>query len=335
MRINQLSLDQEFVTENGITYTSINASYNSIGKLNEQRNNVIWIIHGLTANSNPTDWWPNMIGPGKVFDTDHYFVLCVNMLGSCYGTEYYEKKPLRKLNPYQIRFSITDQVHFLQQVAKKLKIKSVFLLVGASVGGFTALEWAIIDPLFTRNLTLVATSYYVSPWAAAFNEAQRLALIADATYKKESGKKGKSGLMAARAIALLSYRNYQAFKNTQQGKNKEKPYLHNATTYQNYQGQKLANRFTALSYLTILNTIDSFDLLKQYNSHEQSLEIIIAKTLIIGFNTDILFPIEEQYEMASMISNSTIRIVDCDFGHDSFLLKEEQISNLIKQTFNI
>ena len=328
-------LHAPFIAENGIRYSLVKATYNSKGELNRDRNNVIWIFHGLTANSNPQEWWPTMVGSRKVFDTDRYFVICVNMLGSCYGTEYVEDEPLVAMDSYLARFSISDQTSFFKCVAKHLGINRIELLVGASVGGFIAIDWAIQEPLFIRKLALIATTFKVSPWAAAFNEAQRLALLADASFHSSAPNAGRYGLTAARAIAMLSYRGYKAFEKTQEGRNECSPHLHKATTYQRYQGEKLAHRFSATSYLNIINCFDSFDILKYGVIYERSLDQILANTLIVGISSDLLFPIEEQFQLSSMIRNSTIRIVESDFGHDSFLVESDQIATHILESLFI
>ena len=333
MEQHTLKISDGFLSDNGTEYLSLTATYHTGGKLNQFGTNVIWIFHGLTANSNPQDWWPDMVGEGKTFDTSCNFVICVNMLGSCYGTSYVEKESFVPCDQAFPRFTVSDQVRFFQQVASTIGIKTIDLLVGASIGGFIAQEWAISDPLFIKKLALIATSFQVSPWAAAFNEAQRMALFTDSTFGTNTKEAGRNGLMTARAIAMLSYRGYTAFSKTQGGRPANQPHLHNAATYQRYQGKKLADRFSAEAYLNIINTFDSFDITKNRGSHEHALDLILAKTLVIGYSSDLLFPLSEQYQLASMIRNSTIRIIEADFGHDSFLLEGVQISKYIKECF--
>ncbi len=325
-----LTLNEKFTAENGIEYTWLTAGYNTFGTLNSQRDNVIWIFHGLTGNSNPQDWWPGMVGPDCIFDTNRYFIVCVNMLGSCYGSWYDETTTFQPSDHALARFTIRDQVEFQRRVARKLRIEKVDLMLGASIGGFIAQEWAISDPGFIKKLALIATSYYVSPWAAAWNEAQRMALIADKTFGTEHPNSGAAGLAAARAVAMLSYRGHKAFCSTQEGKHPNPPFLHKSTTYQRYQGEKLVKRFTPEAYLNIINAFDSFDVLKGRGTYEEALSSITAKTLVLSFTSDLLFPMEEQEQLAAMIPGSVLGFIDADFGHDSFLLEGESIAKFLR-----
>jgi homoserine O-acetyltransferase len=335
METNILTLDGEFIAENGIKYEKLTAGYNTFGTLNSERNNVAWIFHGLTGNSNPQDWWPGMVGSGNVFDTNRYFVVCVNMLGSCYGSGFVAKGPFKPLDVALPRFTIRDQIEFFSRVAKKLGIASVELMAGASIGGFIAQEWAISHPGFIKKLALIATSYYVSPWAAAFNEAQRLALLADQTFGTNLPNAGAAGLAAARSVAMLSYRGHKAFCSTQEGKHSNPPFLHKSTTYQRYQGEKLVKRFTPEAYMNIINAFDSFDIQSGRGSYEEVLAKITAKTLVISFTSDLLFPMEEQQKLASLIPDSVLAVIDADFGHDSFLLEGEHIGKYLKDVLHI
>ena len=190
------------------------------------RKKTVWITHALTANSDPTDWWPELAGPGKFFDPDKYIIVCANMLGSAYGSSgpaspvpgsCTEENP--EGTPYYFTFprvTVRDIVNAEILLRKYLGIEKIDLIVGGSIGGFQALEWAIMEPDVIRNAAFIACGSRVTPWLTAHNEAQRMALEADRTFRRcESLKGGTEGLKAARAMALISYRSYEGYNATQ------------------------------------------------------------------------------------------------------------------------
>ncbi len=311
-----------FTTRQNTTLKDINIFYHSWGKLNANRDNAIWICHGLTADSNAANWWPELIGPGKIFDTEHYFVICPNLPGSCYGSS----QPAELVDSEsedKVQLEIKDFAAIFEQTAQKLGINGVYMLTGASIGGFIALEFAIQTLLPVKHLCLAATSYYASPWSIAINQAQLMAL---------ENPNNQSGLAVARAIAMLSYRNWKVYNRTQNTivKNKKQ----NAATYQRYQGKKLAGRFSSESYTFLLRAFDTHDVGRESQPAEEVLGSLQTKTLVLGFSTDILFPVEEQKALAGMLPRATLRIVNSDFGHDAFLTETKIISNIIYHFLN-
>jgi len=332
MKRKILSTNETLVLENGKKLHNLNITYHSAGKLNNHRSNVIWVCHALTANSDINNWWENSVGQGKAFDTNKYFVLCANILGSTYGTTGPLSIDTKTNEPFYHNFpeiTINDIVKAHQILKAHLQINKIELLIGGSVGGFQALQWSITEPLLINKLCLIATGYQATPWSIAFNEAQRMAIRADQTWTENRQDAGRLGLKAARAIALLSYRNYDAYNNTQQGYNENN--IHKAISYQNYQGNKLLLRFNAISYFCLLNAFDSHNIAKEEQNAEETLKTIKAKTSIIGINTDILFPNTEQQFLANNIKNSSLEIISSDFGHDGFLIETDKIFQIVNK----
>ncbi len=293
---------------------------------------VVWICHALTANSDPEEWWPGMVGKGKYFDPDKYTIVCANVLGSCYGTTGPASvSPEGK--PWLVDFpaiTIRDMVACHMLLREHLGIGQIHLLTGGSIGGFQALEWAVMEADTHEHLVLVATAAFASPWAIAINETERMALEADQTLDGQDPEGGKAGLAAARAIGLLSYRGYEAYNNTQSETDNEILDQFRASSYQRYQGEKLVRRFNAYCYHCLTKAQDTHNMARGRHSLARALGMIKARTLVLGIVTDLLFPLVEQQKMHRLIPASHFREIESEYGHDGFLLENEQISKAIK-----
>lgn len=321
-----------FQFESGTVLSSLKITYSTYGSLNKNRDNVIWVCHALTANSEVETWWQGLVGPNSLYDPAKYFIVCANILGSCYGTSGPLETNPETGKPYYLTFpsvTIRDMVKAHQLLREHLAISSIHTCIGGSMGGQQALEWAIMEPSLIENLILLATNAFHSPWGIAFNESQRLAIKADSTWKEESAEAGKNGLKAARAIALLSYRHYNTYKATQAEKDLNKVDDFCAVSYQNYQGDKLVKRFNCHSYLYLSHAMDSHNVGRNRGSVESALAAVQAKTLCIGICTDILFPVSEQSFLAQHISNASYEEIESLYGHDGFLIETSKIEKLI------
>lgn len=337
MTRNTFISSESFKLESGETLSGIEVVYHTEGYLNQSRDNVIWVCHALTANSDVSDWWPNMVGPGKTFDTENYFVICANILGSCYGStgplsiDKETKKPYYREFP---KISVRDVVKQLDLLRQSLNIKSIHTAIGGSIGGFQALEWAIAKPGLIENLTLLATSPQVTPWASALNQSQRMAIYSDHTFFMDFPEGGLHGLKAARSIALLSYRSYEAYNLTQKDEFTN-IFDRKSASYQQYQGNKLAERFNAYSYEIMTYLIDSHNIARNRGSIESVLQSIRSKTLIVAIDSDQLFKLEESYRMAQYIPNCDFHVIHSQFGHDGFLVETAKIKEILQtEIFN-
>lgn len=325
--------DAHFPLESGGTLPGFELAYQTYGKLNARRDNVIWVCHALTANAAVDEWWPGMIGPGAVLDTDRYFVICANMLGSCYGsTHALSQNPLTG-SPYFHDFPLLtnrDIVRAFEQLRSALAIEQIFVCLGGSMGGQQVLEWGIMEPERFVHLVPIATNAQHSPWGIAFNESQRMAIAADASWYDNNPQAGLNGMRAARAIALLSYRNYDTYQGSQTETEGDKWDDFRASSYQQYQGEKLVRRFNAFSYWTLSKGMDSQHVGRGRGGLAAALARIQARTLVIGVTSDLLFPITEQRLLQQLIPDSQLAEIESPYGHDGFLIEVEQLTQHIR-----
>ncbi|MHC1705453.1 MAG: homoserine O-acetyltransferase [Tenuifilaceae bacterium] len=324
--------------ECGEVLKDINVRYHIIGDIEKNPDRIIWICHAFTANSNPADWWPGIVGEGWLFDPNKTPIVCVNILGSCYGTTGPMSINPETNKPYFLSFPIItfrDIAEVNQKVKEHLGIKKIWILTGGSIGGFQSMEWEFMYPGTTEHSILIATTAKSSPWVIAFSQSQRLALLADQTFKQELIGGGSEGLIAARSIALLSYRGRSSYNITQQDQTDDLLDGYRAKTYQTYQGEKLVKRFDAYTYFTLLGALDSHNMGRNRGGVDNALSQIKSKTLVVGIDSDILFPIEEQKLLAKMIPNAEYAEIHSNFCHDGFLIEYEQLTKIIKQFLNI
>ncbi|MET0392021.1 MAG: homoserine O-acetyltransferase [Chitinophagaceae bacterium] len=327
-----------FALENGTVLPQYHLAYTTHGRLNAARDNVVWIFHALTANSNPLEWWPGLVGDGKFLDPARYFIICVNKPGSPYGSisplspnpqtgqPYYHDFPV---------FTIRDMVKAYRQLREHLGIKKIFIGLGGSTGGMQLLEWAIEEPELFTHIVPIATNAALSPWGIAFNATQRMTIEADSTWEERRPDAGQKGLAAARSIALLSYRHYNGYGITQARDKAFMPLSNEAIyasdNYQRYQGLKLVNRFNAVCYYRLTQAMDSHDVGYNRGGTGAALQRITARTLVIGIQSDVLYPIAEQEYLQRAIRHAELLNIASDFGHDGFLLEYEKIEAALKQ----
>lgn len=321
-----------FTLESGFTLSQYHLAYTTYGSLNKNKDNVIWIFHALTANSDATEWWPGLVGKGKLFDPATHFIVCVNIPGSCYGSI----GPL-EINPATQQpwyhdfplFTTRDMIRAYQPLKEYLGISSVYIGIGGSMGGQQLIEWAIEEPALFKHIILLATNAFHSSWGIAFNATQRHAIETDLTWKDSNEKAGLQGMMVAREIALLSYRNYNTYNLAQAEDTNDKTGYFKSESYQQYQGEKLARRFNAFSYYFLSKSMDAHNIGRLRKDVAKVLLQVQAKTLVISISSDILFPPLEQEFIAKQIKGATYKAINSTYGHDGFLLEFDQIGEAI------
>jgi homoserine O-acetyltransferase/O-succinyltransferase len=328
------SFNEPFELESGATLPGFRLRYTTVGKLNPDRSNIVWVCHALTGRSDFTTWWGKLFSAEGAFDPSRYFIICANILGGCYGStgplsvNHESGKPFYHDFPF---ITNRDGVRAFDELRKHLGFDNVHTLIGGSLGGQQVLEWGILQPGVFERLIPIACNAVHSPWGIAFNEAQRLAIEADPTWKNNDDLAGRNGLKAARATAMLSYRNYATYQLTQLENSPERLDNFRAASYQRYQGEKLANRFNAFTYWTLSKMMDSHDVGRNRASMQQALGEIKSKTLLIGIDSDILFPVEEQLFLFDHISSAELKIISSLYGHDGFLAEFDQLNKAILQ----
>ncbi len=311
----------------GAVLTSVPVAYQTWGRLNDRGDNAILLCHTLTGNADAMQWWGPLLGPGRVFDTDRYFVVCINHLGSPYGSASPVTRNPATGRPYGSAFpavTIRDQVRFEKAVLDALGVTSLALVTGPSMGGMVTLEWAFVGD-YVRALAPIAVGGRHSAWCIAWTEAQRQAIFADprweeGRYKPEAPP--TQGLSAARMIAMLSYRTPDDF-NTRFGRRPSRPpqaARFSVESYLHHQGRKLVDRFDANCYVHLTRQLNTHDIARGRGPYEDVLRSIRQPTLVMGVASDLLYPPGEQAELAALIPGATLHLLDAPHGHDAFFI---------------
>ena len=312
--------DKPFELESGDVLPGLDIAYHTFGKLNERRDNAVWVCHALTANSDVADWWPGTVETGRFLDP-----LSVN---PATGEPWYGDFP-----PLTIR----DMARALALLADELGLDSIDTIVGASVGGFQALEWAAEQPWRFKKLILIATAAEAMPWTIAIDESQRMAIKADSSWGERRADAAGAGLAAARAIGLLTYRGGSGYNATQTdppAADGRPVYDRRACSYQRHQGEKLRRRFNAYSYVAILDAFDTHDIGRGRGGIRAALSRIEAPALVIGITTDIIFPPDELRGLASALPRGRYEEIESRLGHDGFLVENDRLNALIQPFMN-
>ena len=325
------------------------------------------ICHALTGSADVSDWWQPLIGPGRAFDTRTFFIICLNVLGSPYGTA----SPLTPnpdtpgetpYGPEFPRVTIRDTVRLHRLVLDRLGVESIQVVVGGSMGGMQALEWAFYGPDYVKSVVPIATSGRHSAWCISWSEAQRHAIWSDPCWlggRYSKDKPPTMGLAAARMQALLTYRSRTSFesrfgrqvspaKAAKEGKSScEGPgavtalaqhaktptndqHLFSAQSYLRYQGEKFVNRFDANCYVAITYMMDTHDVARGRGSYPEVLKTLTQPALIIGVESDGLFTLDEQRELHKWMPQSELAVIQSAEGHDGFLLEFAQMDRILK-----
>lgn len=336
-----------FVLENGKSLPEVSIRYETYGKLNEEKSNVIWICSPLTADAHvagfykPDDkhvgWWDALIGSGKAIDTEKYFVVCSNVLGGCKGTTGPASIDPTTGKPYGSRFptiTIGDMVRAQKKLSEELGIRHFHCVIGGSMGGFQAMKWAIFYPDAIDRVILIATSPGFSAQALGFEIVGRDVITQDPNYNNGDYYDGRipaTGLANARKLAHITYLSAKGMEKrfTRSDIRIESPQKFysgsSLETYLDHQGKKFIERFDANSYLHIAHATDTFDLETEYGSLENAFKDVKSDFLNVNLSTDWLFPPSESRKITDALLNAgkvvTSLELDTNFGHDGFLIE--------------
>jgi len=333
-----LKLEQPFALEQGGLIEEPIIAYNTYGKLNLAKDNVLLICHALTANSDADDWWHGLFGKGDIFDWNKYFIVCANNLGSPYGTSSAMQVESESGEQYGINFpafTIRDTANLHLELLAHLGIDKIKLIIGGSCGGNIAQEMAISLQDKLENLVLLCCSARESPWAIAIHEAQRMILHTDDSLAAKTEDAGKEALKACRAMAMPYYRTQQSFNIRQSELDLDTLSNFRASKYIKYQGEKFVKRFSAPCYYTLLSALDTHNVGRGRGSVKDALAQISANTAVIGFESDILIPVDEQQYLAKHIPKAEYFEIKSIYGHDAFLLEHEHIRKAIRAKINV
>jgi len=343
----------ELVLENGEKLGPVTVAYETYGELNDQRSNAILILHALSGDAHAAGfhkgeekpgWWDDMIGPGKAFDTNRYFIICSNVLGGCQGTSGPHSINPKTGKKYGLDFpiiSISDIVNVQKHLIDSLKIDQLLSVAGGSMGGMQALEWLTASPERLKSAIIIATAAKHSPQQIAFHEVGRQAIMADPHWKDGhyyGGHSPAKGLAVARMIGHITYMSEISMAE-KFGRHPGDEKLHKFSVgsevedYLYNRGNHFVKRFDANSYLYITRAIDSFDASKGKNLYEVFKEIK-AKVLVLAFKSDWLYPASQSKEIVKACKlagvDTTYCEIDSTYGHDAFLLEVEEETHLVK-----
>lgn len=324
----------ELPLESGTMMKQVPVAYRTWGTLNEQGDNAIVVCHALTGNTEVDDWWGGLMGPGKALDTDRYFVIAANVLGSPYGSVSPITVNPDTGAPYGADFpelTIRDTVHAHELMLRRLGVQSVALAIGGSMGGMQVLEWALLGS-YVRSIAPIAVGGRHSAWCIAWSEAQRQSIYADPNWKDgryTPGHEPAAGLSAARMMAMVSYRSMEIYEERFGRARQDGEEVWAVESYLRYQGQKLVDRFDANCYVHLTKQMDTHDVSRGRGDYVAALQSIQQPALVIGIDSDILYPIREQRELAEHIPNSTFRTLSSPHGHDAFLIELTTLNEYI------
>lgn len=323
--------------ESGAQLAPVHVAYETYGTLDNDGTNAILICHALTANAHAagkhsaiekaSGWWDPLIGPGRAFDTDRYFVVCPNILGSCYGTT-----GPASLNPltgelYRLdfpEFTVRDIVAVQKRLLDFLGVRQLVTISGSSLGGMQVLEWPLIYPKFCQSIIPISTAAQQTALCIALNTAARTSIINDPDWNQGNyDRQPAKGLSLARMIGMISYRSGVEFK-SRFGNDR-----YQIESYLRYQGEKLVLRFDANTYLYLTLAMDSHDIMRGRDTLANVLAEISCPVCCIGFSSDARYPISDQQEFVDYIPNAELHVLDSIHGHDSFLIEFEAMSEVI------
>lgn len=328
LRLAELPLDS------GAVLTDVPIAYQSWGALNAHGDNAVIVCHALTGNTAADVWWGPLIGPGAALDTDRYFVVCLNVLGSPYGSASPVSVRPETGERYGPEFpvaTIRDTVRAHRLALEQLGVRRAAFALGGSMGGMQALEWAF-EGDFVEGVVPIAVGGRHSSWCIGFSEAQRQAIYADADWKEgRYDEQPRRGLAAARMIAMLSYRSRASFED-RFGRSRQDGAdgLYSVESYLRYQGEKLVDRFDANCYIHLTKQMDTHDVAKGRGSYEEVLGSVEKPALVVGIDSDVLYPVEEQEELARLMPNARLDIISSVHGHDAFLIEFDQLAASIR-----
>lgn len=327
--------DQAFVLESGALLPQLTVAYHTYGTLNAEGTNVIWVCHALTANSHVADWWEGIFGKDKILDPQQHFIVCANILGSCYGSTCPRSAAPDTGQPYGTNFplfSIRDIVQAHELLRKHLKINEIALCIGGSCGGHQVMEFACLLPDIIKKIALLVTSARETAWAIAIHEAQRLAIQADPSWQDNTDAGGSAGLKAARGMGLIGYRTFESYKNNQTDED-DRLDSFRAASYIRYQGDKLLRRFYAQCYWYLTKALDTHHIGRGRGGAEQALSQLRTPALVVAISTDVLIPPSEQHFLAQHLPNATFLEIDSPYGHDGFLIETEAVNRVLSDWF--
>ncbi len=350
--------EQPFCFECGRTLAHVQVAYEAYGELNAAADNAVYVCHALTGSAHaafynsPAEtspgWWDGLIGKGKALDPEHYFIVCANLLGSCYGTTGPASLDPQSGEPYGVGFppvTTRDMVRAQKRLLDWLGVKELALVIGGSLGGMISWQWLVDYPEFVRAAIPIAGTVQGSPWMIALNEVARQAIYNDTAWQEGNYRDGGpvAGLALARMIAMISYRSHSQFSQrfgrtrvwSEPTQELDFDNRFQVENYLHYQGQKLVQRFDARTYIYLTKAMDFHDVSRGYGCLEEALARIKARVLVIGIDSDVLYyPCELRATTAQLRQlgkDARYAEIGSIYGHDAFLVEYPQLNRLVSE----
>ncbi len=353
---HQITLDEPVRLDCGQDFGPITVTYETYGTLNESKSNAILVAHAFSGDAHaaghhpdsgdPPGWWDHMIGPGKAFDTDKYFVICSNVLGGCRGTTGPGSIDPETGKPYALSFpvvTIEDMVRVQARLLDHLGIDRLLAVAGGSMGGMQAIEWAVSYPERVKGSIVLAATARLSAQAIAFNAVGRNAIMSDPKWNNGEyygGEQPARGLAIARMVGHITYLSDQSMGMKFGRKLQERERFgfdfsdqFAVESYLEHQGDKFVDRFDANSYIYLTKAIDYYDLAARYGTLEDAFARVQARFLVMSFSSDWLYPSYQAKEIVFALTKCGNDVsyteISSPYGHDSFLLESERQTPLI------
>lgn len=346
---------ESIALDSGATLAPVDVAYQTYGTLNASRTNAILILHAFSGDAHAAGidhegkpgWWDNMIGPGKAFDTDKYFIICSNVLGGCRGTTGPASINPATGKPYGMSFpviTISDMVRLQKMLMDSMGIPRLLSVAGGSMGGMQALEWAVKYPDSVVSSIPIAATYRHSAQQIAFNEVGRQAIMADPDWNNgdyyESRLPGR-GLAVARMVGHITYMSDDSMREKFGRRLRDKDAFgfdfsvdFEVESYLRYRGSQFVGRFDANSYLYITKAMDYFDVLSGHDSPAAAFQTVTARFLILSFSSDWLYPSYQSQEIVRALRAHNIDVAYCElpsnYGHDAFLVDVGEQTDLVR-----
>lgn len=337
--------------------------YETYGELNDDKSNVVVICHALTGSHHcagtyedetKAGWWDGLVGSGKAIDTDKYFVICTNIIGSCFGSTGPMSPQLPHHNSYRYKFpvvTVKDMVKAQRILFDRLNIHSVYAIVGGSMGGMQALQFAIHYPNFAKKIISMATTYATQPWAIAFNKVAQESILKDPDFKQGYydseviKEQGLSGMAVGRMAGHISFLSHESMSEKFGREYKRTDGLYELfgkfqiESYLEYNGYNFTKWFDPLSYLYITKAINIYDLSRGFDSLTEAIQRVKSELHLMSFSNDQLFKSSEMKELSNILTevghkNHHYIDIESEYGHDAFLVELDKFEDYVKEVLD-
>jgi len=328
-------LEDELALERGGSLQDVDVAYQTWGDRRTAKRCVL-ICHALTGSADVDAWWPGVIGEEGAFDPATDFIVCSNIIGSCYGTTGPVSPMPGTGERYRSRFpriTVRDMVHAQRHLLDHLGVRTIDLVTGPSLGGMQALEWALCYPDRVRSIVPIGVGGRHSPWCIGMSEVQRNAIYADPNWRGgdySDDAPPNAGLSAARMMAVCSYRSWASFEGRFARERRDDGRFQ-VQSYLQHQGEKITGRFDANTYVRLTQAMNDYDVSEGRGGYEDTLRLIRQPAMVVSVSSDALYPPEEQKILAEHLPNARYEVLESIDGHDGFLIQSRELAAKIRQ----